>query len=142
MLNVKSNFFFEIFDTSIFVLKFSDKKFVITGKPKKDKITIMLANENLDKLFKYLLRKTLLFFFADLSFLNLNEFGFTNIASFRVFLSHNLILKIKYIKLEMSFKQIKLLLPQEYSEIINFGHLVLTSWLKMDIQNSYLVARL
>ena len=47
--------FFEIFDTSIFGLRLSDKKFVITGKPKNIKIIIVLANENFERLFKSLL---------------------------------------------------------------------------------------
>ena len=55
LLNVKSKFFFEIFDTSIFGLRFSDKKFVITGKLKNIKIIIVLANENFERLFKSLL---------------------------------------------------------------------------------------
>ena len=50
LLSVKSKFFFDIFETSILVLKFSSIKLVITGKPKKIKITIPLAKENLDKL--------------------------------------------------------------------------------------------
>ena len=86
LFKVKSKFFFEMFETSILDWKFSCKKSVTIGNAKKDRIIIVLAKENFERLFRSFFWKTFLLLLLLFNFLILAESGFINIESFLIFL--------------------------------------------------------